>query len=235
MTVEQLIIGSIARFGRSQHLFEQLAKIWLEQSNKISFASITALADVAHMPELPADNIDMPLIAGDIFHNLRCALEYIHRALYIQTIGEAPGYLQLRFSRKDFETSLLKDIVLPLFDRHEWALMTLAAANNQDKHRLLLFAVPKIEPLDLITVDGNLEFVSNTSVDDWHDARQPLSFKLGASHRPRYVLVIEEHKGRAKSHLTLNKVQELIAELHACLESILKSIQTTRKDIGNNN
>lgn len=219
MTFDKLIIGSIARFNHAKKTLKDLAPIWFEQSNKIVFKSVSNDPDEAHTPELPEDNINMPLLAGDIFHSLRCSLEYIYRALYIIKIGSPPDKLQFPSSRKGIDGKL-KEELKALFDRHEHTIAILAAANNQDKHRLLLFAVAKLEPMGVETVDGKLTVVSKATSREWKDATEPQQFNLGQIVRPRYVLVIEKHLDQPEISLSINDLQELIEDLRICLETI---------------
>lgn len=219
MTVETLIVGSIAKFNHAQSLFEKLAGIWKNQSNMISFNAVSQAPGAAQVPEIPADNVNMPLLAGDVFHSLRCSLEYIYRAFHLSKIGIAPERLQFPSSRTAIKGALKAELKT-LFDCHENTITTLAAANNQDKHRLLLFALPKIEPLFLETIDGNLRFVSKTNSSDWRDASEAQQYELGEGIRPRYVLVIEKHNDQDECYLTLNDLQDLISDLRICLETI---------------
>lgn len=219
MIVNQLIKGSGARYNHALEIFENLKLIWCEQTNKITFEAIFDKPGEAHIPALPEENLNIPILAGDIFHNLRCTLEYIYRAAYIYKTGNTSKRVQFPSIRKDINGAL-KSELNHFFDNYEKSIVTLAAANNQDKHRLLLFVAPRLEPLEHVIIDGRLELTSTTNVHGWHDATQPRSYKLGAGVRTRYALIIEEDNGCAQIDLSLTEFGELINQMRMLLLEI---------------
>jgi hypothetical protein len=102
---------------------------------------------VQQVPVIPGE---VPLIVGDILHNLRCALDYVACGLVGDGNITSKTKFPIRRDAEDWEVSGLrmvdgasKDAIEALrrirpYERGNAILYVLHALNNIDKHRLLL-------------------------------------------------------------------------------------------------
>lgn len=107
---------------------------------------------VEHIPIIPAE---IPLIIGDILHNLRCALDYIACGLVGDNCVTSKTKFPIRLDPHDWEVSGLrmvdgasKEAIETLrrlrpYEGGDSRFCILHALNNIDKHRLLLTVCAK--------------------------------------------------------------------------------------------
>lgn len=218
MQIDYLLKGAEARYLRALELFSEVTILWEAETRKNIFLQNDKSSPKNVSINTHENNFTVSIICGDIFHNLKSALEYTYLAMHLHFDWKTEKKIYFPTLKKEMPKQILNIFGDEFYLKYAQTIELLTAANNQDKHRLLLNGATYIEHIKVVQKGAQVEIQFNQSSSEWLDTRENETVNLGLGVRKHYVLEVKPYLTAAGYSLQHNDFRNVIINMKSCLD-----------------